>query len=78
MGANRPGAGITRIRPEASPKIWTIGAAGCRYCSPLGLFAPTVAPDSGRPSPRSGRRGPPNGVVTTPCGQSVGIRGHRT
>ena len=23
-------------------------------------------------------RGPPNGVVSTPCGESVGIRGHRT
>ena len=23
-------------------------------------------------------RGPPNGVASTPCGESVGIRGHRT
>ena len=23
-------------------------------------------------------RGPPNGVVSTPCGESVGLRGHRT
>eukprot|EP00959_Pyramimonas_sp_CCMP1952_P295118 6172250-Pyramimonas_sp.AAC.1 len=43
IGANSPGAGITRIRLGASPKGRTIGAPGWMCCPPLG-HSPTLSP----------------------------------
>ena len=76
--------GSSRLDYVGLPKGYHDAVLKCEVLLQAGRRAgqapgrPAVHRPAGRRPAVPVNRGPPNGVVTTPCGESVGTRGHRT